>query len=106
MCTATQPYPGAPHGSEFARGVVLMEISMRPRLSRLLFSVALAGLLIAASPVRAQDDQQSLGDVAKKNRAAKPKAKVTLDEDNSSRPAPASSPAAASDNSATTGQTT
>ena len=79
---------------------------MKLRPSLLFLSLGVAGLLCAASPLRAQDDQQSLGDVAKKNRAAKPKAKVTRDEDNSTAAKPASDSASAASTSAEAGAQT
>lgn len=75
---------------------------MTRNLSRSLM-IGLAGALLMSAPLRAQDDQQSLGDVAKKNRAAKPKAKVTLDEDNS---APAPPPSTSDKPDAAGGQST
>lgn len=76
---------------------------MKPTLSRFSLWMLAGALLLATAPLRAQDDQQSLGDVAKKNRAAKPKAKVTLDEDNSAPPPP---PSTASENSDAAAQST
>lgn len=70
--------------------------------------IVAAACFVLAAPVFAQDsDQQSLGDMVRKDKAkAKPKAKATLDEDNTQPAPPASqSSAPASTASPSTGDT-